>query len=351
MSPLHSNAPATTAVGHDHDHEGHDHSGHGHDGHGHDHHGHSHGVVDPSIATSERGLWVTKVSGIVMLAVALLELGVYAASRSAALLADMIHNFGDAATVIPLWIAFALARRAPRAGFSFGYGRAEDLAGVAVVIALFVNALLAGYESLERLFHPEPVTHLWAVAATAIIGFIGNEGVAILRIKIVREITSAALVADGHPARVDGWTSLAVLAGAVAIYLGFPLADPIIGLLITVTIFAVVWSAAKTIFSRVLDAVDPSTIVDLQTAALGVDGVRDVTGVRARWVGHRLHAEANVIVASELSVSEGHAIATAVQHRMLRHVPHVSAAVIHVCPDGHAGDEHHSVDADCVDCR
>jgi cation diffusion facilitator family transporter len=341
-----SAAPAPIAGRH-HDHDGHDH-GHGHDGH--DHHGHSHGVVDPSIATSERGLWVTKVSGLVMLAVALLELGVYAASRSAALLADMIHNFGDAATVIPLWIAFALARRAPRAGFSFGYGRAEDLAGVAVVVALFVNALIAGYESLERLFHPEPVTHLGAVGAMAIIGFLGNEGVAMLRIRVGREINSAALIADGHHARVDGWTSLAVLAGAICVRLGFPIADPIIGLLITAAIFAIVWSAAKTIFTRVLDGVDPSTIAELQAAALGVDGVRDVTGVRARWVGHRLHAEANVIVAPELSVGEGHAIATAVQHRLLRHMPHVSDAVIHVCPDGHAGEEHHSVDAGCAKC-
>jgi cation diffusion facilitator family transporter len=340
---------ATASAGHQHGpDDGHDHA---RDGHGHDHHGHSHGVVDPSIATSERGLWVTKVSGLVMLGVALLELGVYAASRSAALLADMIHNFGDAATVVPLWIAFALARRAPRAGFSFGYGRAEDLAGVAVVIALFVNALIAGYESLERLFHPEPVTHLWAVAATAIIGFLGNEGVAIMRIRVGKEINSAALVADGHHARVDGWTSLAVLAGALCVYFGFPIADPIIGLLITITIFAVVWSAAKTIFTRVLDGVEPTTILELQAAALGVDGVRDVTGVRARWVGHRLHAEANVIVAPELSVGEGHVIATAVQHRMLRHMPHVSDAVIHVCPDGSAGEEHHSVDAGCTDCR
>lgn len=346
MPSAHSAAPA---AGHQHDHDGHDH--HGHDHHGHDHHGHSHGVVDPSIATSERGLWVTKVSGLVMLGIALLELGVFAASGSTALLADLIHNFGDAATVIPLWIAFALARRAPRAGFSFGYGRAEDLAGVAVVIALFVNALVAGYESLERLFHPQPVTHLGAVAAMAIIGFLGNEGVAILRIKVGKEINSAALVADGHHARVDGWTSLAVLAGAICVRFGFPLADPIIGLLITLTIFGVVWSAAKTIFTRVLDGVDPTTIAELQSAALGVEGVREVTGVRARWVGHHLHAEANVIVAPELSVSEGHVIATAVQHRLLRHMPHVAGAVIHVCPDGHAGEEHHSVDAGCVDCR
>lgn len=345
----HSHAPRSAGRPHDgHAHDGHD-LAHDH-AHGHDHHGHSHGVVDPSIATSERGLWVTKWSALILVAIGLVELVVFAASRSTALLADTIHNFGDAATVIPLWIAFALARRAPREGFSFGYGRAEDLAGVAVVIALFANGVLAGYESLSRLFHPEPVSYLGAVAAMSIVGFLGNEGVAVMRIRVGREIGSAALVADGHHARVDGWTSLAVLGGALGVKLGYPAADPIIGLLITVAIFGVVWSAAKTVFTRVLDGVDPETITELRDAALEVEGVHGVSGVRARWVGHRLHAEANVVVAAELSVQQGHAIATAVQHRLLQHVPHVTAAQIHVCPDGHAAAEHHGVDADCRDC-
>ena len=332
-----------------HDHSGHDHSGHDHSGHGHE--GHSHGVVDPSIATSERGLWATKWSGIVLVAIGLVELIVFAASGSAALLADLIHNFGDAATVIPLWIAFAMARRRPSAGFSFGYGRAEDLAGVAVVIALFANGVIAGYESIRRLLHPEPIEYLGLVSAMGIVGFLGNEGVAMLRIKVGREISSAALIADGHHARVDGWTSLAVVAGALGVKLGFPLADPIVGLLITVAIFGIVWNAAKTIFTRILDGVDPETLAQVGAMARGVEGVRDVFGVRARWVGHRLHAEANVVVSPELSVGEGHAIATAVQHRLVQHMPHVSAAVIHICPDGHAGEEHHGVDAECRDCE
>ena len=334
-------------MAHSHAEDAHDHAGHAH---GHEGHSHAHGIVDPSIATSERGLWVTKVSGLVLVAIALVELAVFAASSSTALLADLIHNFGDAATVIPLWIAFAMARRRPSAGFSFGYGRAEDLAGVAVVIALFANAVIAGYESLYRLFHPEPIHYLGLVSAMAILGFLGNEGVAMLRIRVGREIGSAALIADGHHARVDGWTSLAVLAGAVGVKLGFPLADPIVGLLITLAIFAIVWNAAKTIFTRILDGVDPETLAELGEMARGVDGVRDVFGVRARWVGHRLHAEANVVVSPALTVGEGHAIATAVQHRLLQHVAHVSAAVIHVCPDGSAGAEHHGVDAECRDC-
>ena len=331
--------------------EPHDHAADDRHDHGaHDHRGHSHGVIDPSIATSERGLWATKWSGIVLIAIAFLELGVYAASRSAAVLADLIHNFGDAATVIPLWIAFALARRAPRAGFSFGYGRVEDLAGIVIVVVLFVNAVLAGYESLDRLFHPQPISHLGAVAAIAIVGFLGNEGVAMLRIRVGREIGSAALVADGHHARVDGLTSLAVLGGVAGVWAGYPLADPIVGLIITAAIFGIVWTSAKSVFGRVLDAVEPETIAQLRDAASQVEGVRGVSGVRARWIGHRLHAEANVVVAPELSVGEGHAIATAVQHRLVEHVPFVSAAVIHVCPDGREGDEHHAIDAECKDC-
>ncbi|HXC24787.1 MAG TPA: cation diffusion facilitator family transporter, partial [Gemmatimonadaceae bacterium] len=166
-----------------------------------------------------------------------------------------------------------------------------------------------------------------------------------------REIGSAALIADGQHARVDGWTALAVLVGAVGVWLGFPLADPIMGLVITVAILGVVWSSAKTIFTRILDGVEPSVIDDLRRAALEVSGVRDVADVRARWIGHRLYAEANVIVAAELTVGEGHTIAAAVEHQLIRHVPHVQDALIHVCPADNAGAEYHAVNADCVACE
>ena len=342
---------------HDHDHAGHDHGGHGHShshGHshgGHDHAGHSHGVVDPSIATSERGLWAVQWSGIILLTVAVVELVVVALSHSTALLADMIHNFGDAATVVPLWIAFFMARRMPGRGFPFGYGRVEDLAGVLIVAVLIMNALFAGYEAITRFFQPEPVTHLWVVAATSIISFVGNESIAVLRIKVGREIGSAALIADGQHARVDGWTALAVLLGAIGVAYGFPLADPIMGLVITVAILGVVWSSAKTIFTRILDGVEPSVIDDLQRAAREVAGVQGVNDVRARWIGHRLYAEANVVVSADLTVGEGHTIAAAVQHQLVRHVPHVQEALIHVCPVDNAGSEHHAIDADCVACE
>jgi cation diffusion facilitator family transporter len=223
-------------------------------GRSHEHaHGHSHGVVDPSVATSDRGLWAIKWSFAGLAATAVLQVFVVFVSGSVALLADTIHNFADAATAIPLAIAFWFARRQPSARFTFGYGRVEDLAGVAIVLTILATAIVAGYESIQRLLHPQDISHLWAVIAASIVGFLGNEGVAIFRIRVGREISSAALVADGYHARVDGWTSLAVLFGAVGVWLGYPLADPIVGLVITAAIFAIVIQSAKSIFFRMLD--------------------------------------------------------------------------------------------------
>lgn len=326
---------------------------HGHNhgpGHSHGDHDHSHGIVDPSIASSERGLWAVKWSGILLLVVSFVELAVVAMSHSTALLADMIHNFADFATVVPLWIAFALMRREPGRRFSFGYGRVEDLAGVLVVAVLFMNALFAGYETISRIINPQPIGHLAVVAIASIVSFAGNETVAMLRIKVGREIGSAALIADGHHARVDGWTALAVLVGAIGVYLGFPIADPIAGMVITIAIFGIVWTSAKTIFTRILDGVDPETLDQLRATALEVTGVKDITDLRARWMGHQLFVEASVVVAASLSVGEAHTIVAAVEHQLVHHVPHVSDAVIHVCPAGNAGAEFHAVDPECGDC-
>jgi cation diffusion facilitator family transporter len=179
---------------------------HHHTGHHHDHgaHGHSHGVVDPSIATTAEGLWALKWSFFVLIATALLQVAVVMISGSVGLLADTIHNFGDAATAIPLGIAFLFARRRPNKRFTFGYGRVEDLAGVTIVFVILFSAIVAGYESIDRFFHPHDISHLEAVAVASVIGFLGNEGVAIFRIRVGRRIGSAALIADGHHARVDG---------------------------------------------------------------------------------------------------------------------------------------------------
>jgi cation diffusion facilitator family transporter len=325
----------------DHHKRGHTHD-HGHT-HGHDH-GHTHGVVDPAIATSDRGLWAIKWSFIGLFITAALQFLVVMMSGSVALLADMIHNFADAATAIPLGIAFLLARKRPSPHFTFGYGRAEDLAGVAIVMTILISAIVAGYASIDRLFHPQEMSHLWTVVAASIIGFLGNEGVAILRIRVGRQIDSAALIADGHHARVDGWTSLSVLVGTIGVWLGYPLADPIVGLLITVAIFGIVIQSGKSIFKRLLEGVDPHVIDEIRHAAGQVADVRDVSDIRARWLGHRLHVEINIAVDAGMTVAKAHEVAAEVRHQLLHQLSYVSLVVIHVDPADQSGEAHHRID-------
>jgi cation diffusion facilitator family transporter len=320
---------------HHHDHGHNDHHVHGN--------GHAHGIVDPSIATSSRGLWAIKWSFIGLAVTALLQLVVVFLSGSVALLADTIHNFGDAATAIPLAIAFGFARRKPSRRFSFGYGRVEDLAGVAIILTILVSAIIAGYESLQRLAHPQEVSYLGVVIVASIIGFVGNEAVAIFRIRVGREISSAALIADGYHARIDGWTSLAVLFGAIGVWLGYPLADPSVGLLITAAIFGIVIQSSKSIFTRMLDGADPQVLDEIRHTAEHVPQVKAVTEIRARWLGHRMHAEVNIAVDPNLTVSQAHAIAGEVRHQLLHHLSYMSLVVIHVDPADQSGEAYHQI--------
>jgi cation diffusion facilitator family transporter len=304
-------------------------------------HGHSHAGIDPSIASSDRGIWAVKWSFIGLIGTAGIQLAVVIYSNSISLLADTIHNFGDAATAIPLAIAFLFAKRKPSPRFTYGFGRVEDFAGILVVLTILTSAVVAAYEAIHRLIHPEQVGHLGAVAIAAVVGFLGNEGVAIFRIRVGKEIGSAALIADGYHARTDGWTSLAVLAGALGVWLGFPLADPIIGLFITAAILVIVWRSAKEVVSRALDGVDPDVLSEVQHAAAHVAGVREVKEIRARWLGHQLLAEVNIAVDASLTVEQGHEIATDVHRQLMAHLPFLARAVVHVDPVGASGEEHH----------
>ena len=189
-------------------------------------------------------------------------------SGSIALAADTIHNFSDALTAVPLWIAFALSTKAATRRYTYGFGRVEDLAGLFVVAMITMSAIIAGYEAIMRLIHPQPIEHVGWVAMAGLLGFIGNEWVALYRIRVGRRIGSAALVADGLHARTDGFTSLAVLVGAAGVAMGFLLADPIIGLVITVAILAVLRSAVRDAFRRLLDGVDP-TLIAAAEASIG----------------------------------------------------------------------------------
>jgi cation diffusion facilitator family transporter len=304
---------------------------------------HAHGAADSSILGTENGLWAIKGSFAGLVVTAVFQLVIVYLSGSVALLADTIHNFGDAATAIPLWIAFTLERRKPTKRFTYGLGRVEDLAGVAIVSIIFLSAVVAGYESVIGLLYPRKVEHLGAVIIASVVGFFGNEGVAIFRIKIGKQIGSAALIADGYHARVDGLASLGVFAGALAVAAGYPSADPIVGLLITIVILRIVWESGKSVFTRLLDGVDPKVIDEIKHAAGRVTEVGNVSEVRVRWLGHRLHAELNIAVNQSLSVEKGHEIAKTVRHELLHHLRYLSNATIHIDPANASGEEHHSV--------
>lgn len=304
-------------------------------------HGHSHdhsSAVDDALAASNEGIRALKLSLAGLGVTALLQTVIVVISGSVALLADTIHNFGDALTAIPLGIAFVIGKRSPTKRYTYGFGRAEDLAGVAIVVMIALSAVVAAYEAIDRLLDPRDVTHVPWVAAAGVIGFAGNELVATYRIRVGRRIGSAALVADGMHARTDGLTSLAVVAGAIGSAVGWQLADPIVGLVITVAILGIVRHAARDIYRRLMDAVDPA-LVDEAAHVLGhVDGIEAVDRVRIRWIGHELHAEIDLAADAALSLADAHAIARAAEHELVHEIPRLAGATIHVNP---SGEGHH----------
>jgi len=304
-------------------------------------HTHAHGLVDPLVVTTQRGIWAIKWSFVGLASTALFQVFIVFLSGSVALLADTIHNVGDAATAVPLWVAFQLTRLKPNKRFPYGYGRVEDLAGVAIVLTILFSAVVAGYQSVQRLLHPARVEYVWAVAVASVIGFLGNEGVAQFRIKVGKEIQSVALVADGYHARVDGLTSLAVLFGVLGVWLGYPLADPFVGLLITTAIMWIVWDSGRAVLTRMLDGVEPELLDEIRHAASHVPGVCKVTEVRARWIGHRLHAEVNVAVSPDLTLTQAHAVAKETHSQLLHHLTYLSTVMIHIDPADEGGEQHH----------
>ena len=351
-------ASRPTEPGH-HDHSHHDHPHHGHShGHGHDHeHGHSHDdlhgfaalkhalsdlvgghshdvadQIDDALEADHRGrraLWIS-LAGLAVTAA--LQAVIFVMSGSVALLGDTLHNVADALTAIPLLIAFTLARRHANRRFTFGYGRAEDLAGVFVLLMIAASSIAAGYEAIRRLFDPQEISHLWAVAGAGVIGFLGNELVAHYRIRVGREIGSAALVADGLHARTDGLTSLAVVFSAIGAGLGWRLADPIVGIVITIAIVGVLRSAVKTVGMRLMDAVDPELSAEAEHALAEADGVEEVADVRIRWVGHGLTAQATIGVDPDLTVAQAHAVSHHASAHLREHLPRLSNASVHVRP-------------------
>ncbi|VEG57531.1 cation diffusion facilitator family transporter [Mycolicibacterium aurum] len=299
---------------------------------------HSHDAgdsIDGALESSAAGIRAVKISLLVLGATALVQIAIVAISGSVALFADTVHNFSDALTAIPLWIAFALSTKAATRRYTYGFGRAEDLAGLFVVVMIALSAVVAGVESIRRLVNPVPIEHLGWVALAGLAGFIGNELVAVYRIRVGRRIGSAALVADGLHARTDGFTSLAVLLGAGGVALGFPLADPIIGLIITAAILAVLRTAVRDIFRRLMDAVDPSFVDSAESALAAEPGVTAVRSVKMRWIGHRLHVDAELDIDPAVSLTDAHRIAHEAEHTLTHVVPKLSSALVHAYPAGH----------------
>ena len=276
-----------------------------------------------------------------LLATATFQGVIAVAGGSAGLLADTIHNFSDAFTAIPLWIAFALARRAANRRFTYGYGRAEDLAGVVVLLFVIFSAAVAAYESYQKLISREPPSLIgWGLLAAAV-GIVGNEVVARYKIDVGRRIGSATLVAEGHHSRIDSLTSLAAGLGLAGAGLGFPLADPIAGFVITLAILAILREVGGDILGRLMDAIEPETVDRIEALAAAVDGVRRVHDVKARWLGHAVTVELHVTVDGRLSVVQGHAIGEAVRAELLEHVPRLSEVIVHADPEEAYLNEHH----------
>ncbi|MBT1003984.1 cation diffusion facilitator family transporter [Paenarthrobacter sp. DKR-5] len=364
MSTEHSHRahPQEADHGHDHDdaHEhGYDHGhGHGH-GHSHDHgdghsHGHEHGTgflatvkeffvphthdasdsIDDALEASTEGVRALKISLFALLATTILQFLVVLISGSVALLADTVHNFSDALTAVPLWVAFILARRPATRRYTYGLGRAEDLAGLFIIAVVALSAVVAGWQSVVRMFNPHPLENLWWVVVAGLIGFAGNEAVAIFRIKVGRRIGSAALVADGIHARTDGFTSLAVVVGAFGVMLGFPLADPIVGLVISITIFVLLWGTIRSIGRRLLDGIEPELVHRAEHALGETPGVAGVEKLQLRWIGHRIHGTAVVNVAPGTTVEAADEVRHEARHRLGHALPNVEEITVAVSSGG-----------------
>ncbi len=342
----------------DHDHDHRDSKDHAHGDHDHDHRRgavawlrhllrpHSHetaGKVDAVMEASAEGMRALWISLAVLGGTAVLQAVVVAVSGSVALLGDTLHNAADALTAVPLGIAFLVGRRPPNRRYTYGYGRAEDLAGVVIVVFIAASSALAAYAAVTRLAHPRPVSNLLAVAVAALVGFTGNEVVARYRIRVGRRIGSAALVADGLHARTDGFTSLAVLLGVGGVAAGWDWADPVVGLVITVAILAVLRQAAREIYRRLMDAVDPALVDQVDQRLRATPGVLGVGQVRLRWIGHHLRAECEVIVDGGATAVQAHQVAVDAEHGLLHALPRLAAAMVHADPQPREGDDLHAI--------
>jgi cation diffusion facilitator family transporter len=300
-------------------------------GHAHTHAEHTHN--DPFF-NNELGIRTVKWALVLLGITTLIQVIIYVASGSVALLADTVHNLGDALNSIPLWIAFVLARRAANKRFTYGYGRAEDIAGLLIVVSIAFSAAYILWESIQKFIHPEPLTHLPWVAAAAVVGFLGNELVAVIQIRVGRKIGSEAMITDGRHARVDGLTSLSVLIAVIGAWLGAPILDPIIGILIGVAIVFITRDAVIAMWYRLMDAIDPALVEKAELVTLNHSAIQNIQQIRMRWIGHSLHLEATLNVDGKLSVNSVDNIVEEISHEMFHVIPNLSDITISIAADG-----------------
>jgi len=329
----------------------HVHGTHAHDEHNHDHdqgephhaeqgHGHVHGKVDADLYGNRAGLRAVQISTAGMFLVSAIQFAIAWIGGSAGLFADALHNFGDVFTTIALWIAFVISNRAANQRYTYGYYRSEDLAGIFIVLVIIASATASAVESIQKLTSGNIPTQIYLSMAAALVGVAGNELLAQYKISVGKRINSVSLIADGHHSRIDGLTSLAAFIGLVGVQIGFPKADPIAGIVITIVIVTVVFSTARSVLQRLLDAVDPHVVPSIITIASAVTGVEEVTDVRARWIGHTLHVAMNIEVDAELTLSKAHAIAEEVRHQLFHDIKGISEVLIHTDPSSASGDFH-----------
>ncbi len=310
-------------------------------GHSHDHDTSPQLVLDSGAV----GIRATKISLLALGATAVFQAIIVVFSGSVALFSDTLHNFTDALTAIPLWIAFSVGRRRPTPRYTYGFHKLEDVAGLLIVAAIGLSAILVIWESTTRLFEPRLIDHIPWVITAGIVGALGNEFVARYRIKVGRAIGSEALVTDGHHARTDALTSLAVVAAAVGAAVGAAWVDPVAGLVVGVGILWLLARSARKMSRRMLDGIEPEIVSQVDSTIRGVEEVRDLADLRVRWQGHQLRVTASVCVDPDLTVKAGHEIALNVEHALHHRYSFPVAAVIHIDPhgltDSHATTAHH----------
>ena len=305
-------------------------------------HSHDHRdlAADRAFADDEAGIRTVWLALAALTVTSLLQVAIVLASGSVALLADTAHNIGDGLNSIPLLVAFYLARRVATSRFTYGYGRAEDVAGIIIVASILISAGIVFWESFRRLLAPQPLDALGWVAAAAVIGFLGNELVALLQIRVGKRIDSAALIADGLHARTDGLTSLAVLVAVGGAWLGFPLVDPIVGLLIGVAILFITWDAAKRIWYRLMDAVEPELLDRVAAIIAGHPDVQSIERLRLRWVGHQLQGDVRLV---PLPAADNSVVALSLKQQLHHAVPKLTDLTVELVASPSRPDSTHTL--------